>query len=429
MINITKRALVRIIAFPAAIITALVIMIFTGAAEAERVKSALENNYSRAAAELNSSIENIKNTLLKAQYTGSQELLNELAVRLERDASAAKMSLSQLPVSDLNLVNTNKFLSQAGNYAKALALTDYDITAEDHENLKLLYDYAVRLSEQLWRGDFTASEPPDIIDGFRELEDTFADYPMLIYDGPFSDHIMQKEPLMLIGAEIISEEEALQKAIRAYGVQSLSLTGEEAGRMPSYIFSDSNTTIAITKAGGFLSYMLGYRAVEAERITTAQATEAARRYLEKLGITEISATYHETRNGVCIINFAGVQDNITLYTDLIKVGVAMDTGEILSVDKRGWLVNHNPNGRNVGEPRGLPLLSAEEARARLSPLLSVESAKLCIIPSDGMNERFCYEFRCTAPDGRQILVYINANTGREEQIFLLEIGRNGTLVV
>jgi uncharacterized membrane protein YkoI len=46
-----------------------------------------------------------------------------------------------------------------------------------------------------------------------------------------------------------------------------------------------------------------------------------------------------------------------------------------------------------------------------------------------MNERFCYEFKCTAPDGQQVLVYINAYTGREEQILLLEINRNGTLTV
>jgi len=427
MINIKKRAFVRIITFPAAIIAVLLISFFMSEARADSMRFALENNQMRASSELSRSLENIKNTLLKAQYTGSQELLSELAVRLNADSSAAKASLSQLPLSDLNLVHTNKFLSQVGNYARALAFADYEITAGDYENLKKLYDYAVLLSEQFWRGDSLSAdeEPPDVINGFQELEDTFADYPILIYDGPFSDHIMQKEPLMLIGAELVSPEEALQAAIRASGDDSLELTGEEFGRMSSYIFTSNGTTVAITKAGGFLSYMLSYRVVETERITAAQATEAARRYLEKLGITEITATYHEIRSGICIINFAGLQDSITHYTDLIKVGVAMDTGEILSADKRGWLVNHNPNGRNIGEP----LLTAEEARARLSPLLTVESAKLCIIPSAGLNEKFCYEFRCTAPDGRQILVYINANTGREEQILLLQIGRNGTLVV
>ncbi|MCL2638410.1 MAG: germination protein YpeB [Oscillospiraceae bacterium] len=423
MLNISKRAFVRIIAFTASIITVLLIMVLTGFAEAEQVKLELRNNQNRAAAELSRSFENIKNTLLKAQYSGSHEFLNELAVRLGNDTAAAKANLAQLPLSDLNLVNTNKFLSQVGNYAKALALGGAEISAEDRENLKLLYDYAVLLTEQAW--DSGGEPPPDVTDGFKELEDTFAEYPMLIYDGPFSDHIMQKEPLMLIGAGIISEEAALEKAVRISGAQGLTLLTEEDGRMASYVFADGSRTIAITKAGGHLSYMLGYRAVESERISASQATRAAKIYLEKLGVTEIIETYYETRGGVCIINFAGKQGDITLYTDLIKVAVAMDTGEILSVDKRGWLVNHNPNGREINEP----LLSAEQARARVSPFLTTESARLCIIPSDGMNERLCYEFRCVSQDGRQVLVYINANTGREEQIFLLEISQNGTLVV
>mgnify|MGYP000754913429 FL=1 len=51
------------------------------------------------------------------------------------------------------------------------------------------------------------------------------------------------------------------------------------------------------------------------------------------------------------------------------------------------------------------------------------------MPSAGTNELYCYEFHCTSPDGRQMLVYINADTGKEEQILLLEISENGTLTV
>ena len=39
----------------------------------------------------------------------------------------------------------------------------------------------------------------------------FKDYPTLIYDGPFSDHIAQKEPLWLKGKAEISAEEAKKK--------------------------------------------------------------------------------------------------------------------------------------------------------------------------------------------------------------------------
>ncbi|MDR2532971.1 MAG: germination protein YpeB [Oscillospiraceae bacterium] len=430
MINISKRRLTHLIAFPTAIIAALTIMLFMNGTEAEHAKRALENNYMRAAGELSRSLENIKNTLNKGMYSNSPAMMSELSIRLNNDAMAAKANLAQLPVSDLNLINTNRFLSQVGNYSKALserAANDEELTAEDRGNLVKLYDYAAVLSESMWDNGRLlrdgAVPPPDITDGFKEMEDTFDDYPMLIYDGPFSDHIMQKEPLMLKNANPVSGDEAFQFAVFASGISSLVFMGEEEGRMPSYIFGNGNTTVAVTKAGGYLSYMLGYRAVESERITAEQAADSAGRFLEKLGITDITGTYYETRDGICIINFAGIQGNVTLYTDLIKVGVAMDTGEILSVDARGWLVNHTK--RKLGEP----LLSEQEAAALLSPLLTAEGAKLCVIPSDGMKERFCYEFRCSTEKGRQVLIYINADTGREERILLLEISNNGTLTV
>jgi hypothetical protein len=263
------------------------------------------------------------------------------------------------------------------------------------ELLEGLYDYAVKASdcETLKHTD---AEPPEL-------------------------HV----PLMLIGAREVSAEEAHEAAVRASGAQGLTLIAEEAGRTPSYVFSSGDVTAAVTKAGGFLSYMLSYREVEAERITASQAANEARRYLERLGITNIIETFHEIRDNICIIEFAGIQDNITLYTDIIKIAVAMDNGGVLSADKRGWLSNHEPNGRGIDEAA----LSIEEARARVSPLLTVEGAKLCIIRSGSGREVLCYEFRCYAEDGRQLLVYINADTGREERILLLEISGYGFIAV
>jgi germination protein YpeB len=451
MIKVTKRGMVRILAFSLAIITALSIKAFAEDAEAASAKRALENSYMRSIGELARSLENIKNTLNKGMYSNSPLMMSELSSRLAADASAAKASLSGLPLSETNLINTYKFLSQAGNYSKALSRRSAlgeELSLEDRENLAALHEFASVLAENIWsvesqlRDGFLsfdkvdriarelddaaalAGAPAHVTDGFSETEDTFDDYPMLIYDGPFSDHIMQKEPLMTMNTPDVGIVEAAEIAARLSGKMNLSYKFDEGGRLPSYVFGSGNTSVAITKSGGFLSYMLDYRTVDAERITVEQATAAARRFLERIGIIAVTETYHETRDGVCIINFAAYRDGVTLYTDLIKVGVALDTGEVLSVDARGWLVNHNPD-----RELGAPLLSQDEAMALLSPFLTVESVKLSLIPSDGMNEVFCYEFRCRTGNGQQILIYINADTGTEEQIFLLKISNNGILTV
>ncbi|MDE7233673.1 MAG: germination protein YpeB, partial [Ruminiclostridium sp.] len=126
---------------------------------------------------------------------------------------------------------------------------------------------------------------------------------------------------------------------------------------------------------------------------------------------------------VCIVNFAAEQNDVILYTDLIKVGVALDDGEILSFDMRGYLTNHTI--RDLPQAK----ISEEHAISLVSPNLDVLDASLCVIPSSGQNELFCYEVKCTGESGQNVLVYVNAVTGREEQILLLRIGNNGTLTV
>ena len=70
-------------------------------------------------------------------------------------------------------------------------------------------------------------------------------------------------------------------------------------------------------------------------------------------------------------------------------------------------------------------ISSEEARASVSPRLTVEAESLCYVPSSGLNETLCYEFTCSAENGDRVLVYINAQTALEEQILILLQSDNG----
>ena len=204
---------------------------------------------------------------------------------------------------------------------------------------------------------------------------------------------------------------------------SLAEVGEEAGKMPSYVFEGDGATVSVTKNGGYFCYMMKYRPVSQTAITVDNALKYAHNYMDKLGIDDMTDTYYEINNGVCIFNFAGDDDGVTLYTDLIKIGVAMDNGEIMSFDARGYITNHTD--RDLNEPT----LTKAQAQAKLSENLNVKSVSLAVIPSSGQNERYCYEFVCTDPDGKQILVYINADTGAEEDILLLQISSKGKLTV
>lgn len=412
------------------------------------LKAQMEYNMSRSVEDLSSSIDNIRNTLEKGMYAGSPEMMSQLSSKLWSDASNAKNSLAQLPVAELHLENTYKFLSQVGNYSKSLAekySAGEQLTEEDRKNLSALSEYASSLSENMWKverqitdgklsfektgsgikGAENGEEPQYITEGFNDFEEGFDNYPTLIYDGPFSDHIMEKQPEMLKGEKEISVEAALKKAIKASGEQQLSHsdTNDENGKMPSYVFSKDNVTVAVTKNGGYLSYMMNYRNVENRSITATQSVEAARRYLESLGIENMTDTYYEIRGNVCTINFAAKQDDTVLYTDLIKVSVAMDNGDITGFDARGYITNHTERSFST------PKLSKSQAADKISDSLTISDGRLCVIPSEGTNEVYCYEFSCRTEKGNEVLVYINADTGKEEQILLLKISENGTLTV
>ncbi len=445
---ISKRCFVRIISFLTAAIIAVGVSAVLNMNSSEQYRRSFEQNMTRNVEDLSAEIDNIKNTLYKGMYAGTPEMMTQLSSKLWSDASTAKSSLAQLPVSELHLENTYKFLSQVGNFSKSLAKRYSDgeaLSKDDRKSLKTLSEYADRLAENMWnvekrinsgelsfekavtevQGAENNEEPSYITEGFTDFEEGYDNYPTLIYDGPFSDHILEKEPEMLKGTTEVTLSDALKKAEKACGTTGLthSDSNDEQGKMPSYIFTKDSTTIAVTKYGGYLSYMLGDRKVSTRSLTALESVGKAKEYLTMLGINHITDTYYEISGNVCTVNFAGTENDIIMYTDLIKVSVAMDNGDILSFDGRGYITNHKK--RNLSEPK----ITAEQARKKISTELTVTDTSIAVVPSAGTNELYCYEFHCTSPDGRQMLIYINADTGREEQILLLEISENGTLTV
>ncbi|MCH5324425.1 MAG: germination protein YpeB [Eubacterium sp.] len=447
--NISKRCFVRIISFLAALAVVMGVMAAQSFRTANALKAQMEYTMMKNVEDLSANIDNINTSLSKGIYAGTPEMMSQLSAKLWSDAASAKAALSQLPVAQLNLENTFKFLSQVGNYSKSLAdrySAGEELTDEDRDNLIALAEYAQKLSDQMWQveqkinsgelsfeqtadgiwGSGSKDQPQYVTEGFTDFEEGYDSYPRLIYDGPFSDHILEKEPEMLKGQRDISAEDALEIAKKASGADDLTHTDndDEQGKMPSYVFSNQNgVSVSVTRAGGYVSYMIGYRAVENRGISANEATERAKKFIQNITKDSVTDTYYEINNNICTINFAGEKDGVILYTDLIKVSVAMDNGEILAYDARGYLTNHTD--RDINEPS----LSEEDARAKLSKQLNVNSSGLAVIPSSGTNERYCYEFACTTPEGRQMLVYINADTGKEEQILILRISENGTLTV
>lgn len=437
-VNIPKRTFVRMVSYSLALIVALGVGFLTAHYERSDLKRQVEYSYELALEDLTSSLETIDMSLKKGVYCNSATQWNEISAMLSKASGTAKSALASLPFSGGELTTINKFLSQVGDYTTSLsrsAMAGNRISVQDTENLKLLSGTASTLYSAVsdiknGSAEFaeqTIVSAEDEMNRFStsllDTEEAITDYPTLVYDGPFSDHLLNEEPKLLSGQTEITREGARQVAALYMGESTVKIhdDGEEESAMPSYCFVTESGTISITKAGGFCSYFRKSRNLGDPVKTYDEAIKIASDYLIRLDLGNFKDSYYISDGGLCVINFAYVQDGVICYPDLIKVGVALDTGEIMLFEARGYIMNHTS--------RTIPEIAKpeDEARAVLNPMLTVKSSDIAIIPTDGGGEKLCYEFYCDGGSDDHVMVYVNAETLEEEDILILLMVDGGVL--
>ena len=120
------------------------------------------------------------------------------------------------------------------------------------------------------------------------------------------------------------------------------------------------------------------------------------------------------------MNFHCVQADVNCYTDLIKVKVNAQNGKVCGFDATSYLTNHHE--RTFTFP-----LSAKQAQSGVSRYLTVKTVKKALIPNAAEQEVLTYEFRCVSDEGNELLVYIDAASGKQADLLILEISENGVL--
>ena len=396
----------------------------SGYVEAARLRRDLQYTYDRALGDLNDCVSSMQVTLEKSLYANTPTQQNGLAARVMREASLAKGALAVLPVSDGSLFEASRFITQAGDFAMSLSArisAGGTITEEEYASLRQLSEYASRLQESLRNADPDFSSGSS--DNFKDTSDEFADYPTLIYDGPFSDHIAQRQPVFLEGEEELPQGNAQKCAADFLGVpqDELSHDGDTAGNLATYNFSRGTQRITVSRLGGHVVSLIDAREAGEQTLDEEQAKAAAAAFLESRGMTNMKESYYVVSDGVCTINYAYEQDGVICYPDLVKVSVALDNGGVVEYNASGFLMNHTD--RDLSQVS----LTADEARESVSPYLTPDEGRLALIPTAGLNEVLTYEFHCEGQNGEQVLVYINAETGYEEQILILLQTDNGVL--
>ena len=416
-------------------------------------RQASENQYNMAFYELVDYVQNVETYLAKSLISSSPEHGAETLTHVWREANLAQAYLSRLPIDSVELENTEKFLNQVSDYSYSLSrknIYNEELTEEDLKNLEDLHNYSVELRNTLdqlsadindgrikW-GELTkkgevafAQEVSNISkNSFSNLEENFHEYSGLIYDGAFSEHMTSSQKKGLTG-DNIDEEKAKQIATDFIGkdrMQEINLSGKsENTDIITYDFSvkvnnenEENMNISITEKGEHVLLMNYNRNVEAELISQEEADKIGKQFLEDRGLNNMKETYYLKQDGIVTINYAYKQDEVTVYPDLIKLKIALDNGEVMGIETKGYLNSHEE--RKIPEVK----ITKEKAKESLNKNLEITSESLAIIPTEWQTEVLCWEFKGKVND-TDFLVYVNAETGKEEDILVITNTPNGTL--
>lgn len=419
----------------------------------KQTKQASENSYNMAFYELVDYVQNVETYLAKSLISSTPEHGAETLTNVWREANLAQAYLAQLPIESQELENTEKFLNQVSDYSYSLSrknIYDESLSDEDLKNLKDLHSYGVELENILnqlsddinsgrikWnelanKGNvaFAQQVSTSSLDGFSSLEENFHEYSGLIYDGAFSEHLTSNEKKGLTG-EDINEEQAKQIVIDFIGKDNIKqvecLGYSENATIPEYNFSinkinEDNINVSVSKKGGHIIYMNSNRDVNTEILSQEEANKKGKEFLDNHGFKNMKETYYLKQDGIVTVNYAYTQNDVIIYSDLIKVKIALDNGEILGIETTGYLNNHTQ--RDISKVK----ITQEQAKKTLNKDLQISLQGLAIIPTEYQTEILCYEFKGKVED-REFLVYINAENGREEDILIITNTPNGTLTI
>ena len=434
------------------------------AQERERLSTHVANTYQQSFYELVERVEELQVLLGKSLVSNSPNENILFLTDVWNAAATAQAELSRLPLAAQTVFDTAKFLSQTGDFAHVMArriANGQIISEEDKQTLSQLRQHAIQIAEglikveqqvmaaeinceELVRGtrrelnedkraknSDDGNQPFDMDGSFNDIRDEMTKVPVLIYDGPFSDHISERQPLGLTGDDISKEQakEKVSEFINGDGNENLEISDGTSvdGRIAAYNFQvqtgNGVYSIDISQKGGHLVSLLNNRNVNDDNIAMNEAVDLARDYLATNGYPNMEATYSELKSNVIYVSFAYQEEDILYYPDIINVQVALDNGQIMAVVASNYLISNNK--RETGDAE----ITAEEAEEIASASLeTIENVRLAVIPKPSTREVFTYEVRGTV--GEEVyLIYINAEDGNEEQILKVIMGEQGTFAL
>jgi hypothetical protein len=113
---------------------------------------------------------------------------------------------------------------------------------------------------------------------------------------------------------------------------------------------------------------------------------------------------------------------VLLYPELIWIRVGLDNGRVTGFLAEGSRAG--PGERDIAAPA----VTREEALGAVPEALTVERYDLALLTGPGGEEVLRHVFQARSADGQAFLVYVSAQSGRQQEIRLLVEDERGHFV-
>jgi len=409
-------------------------------AEAQALSATIDNSYRTAYYNLTYHVGNLSDAFNKLTVAGSRPMQMQLLGEANVHATGAEEAVGTLTAASPEWGTINRLLNQAGDYSLALTRKlqqGGSLDREERDNLDKLYQALLKLERALLDAQdglnqegysfaSTLGKEGDLLTAALDGIKADVDYPALIYDGPFSDALASREVKGIQGDQLSLEEAQQRVSVYLASAEQVTHVGDLAGSIPAYRFEAKKEGVTyyvdVTCQGGYLMNMAASVDPQDTVLSPEQATAIATDWLSGMGLTDMKAVWVSNYNSVYYLNYAFVQDEVIVYSDLVVVKVNAETGGIVGMEALNYLYNHTD--RNIPAPA----VGEAAAKALVHGELTVGSVRLALIPTQGGEERLTWEVYGTKGEDKYF-VYVDATEGYEYKIMRVIDSQEGALLL
>jgi len=389
--------------------------------------------YQRALYEAAESMNSCQISLKKMTVTKSKAMETEYLSKISGYAASVQNSLATLPVKLDKVNETIKFVNQTGDFALSLLKKlskGGAVSDADRETILVLTETSTKLCRKIEQlaNDFSEGKVAISESGYAgqgeitNLVHPNEEYPTLLYDGPFSDSLLNRKMKGLGNTEVTMEEakENLKRFLNLSDNDEIRFSQETGGEERTYVFNlpGRNAQASVTKRGGKVLYVLSDAYKGEEALEEETCISIAKEFLLKKGFGSMHASYYRKFDGAITINLAPVQNGVILYPDLIKMEIDMANGNIAGMEFTDYYMNHTQRSLEFEIP-------AYDDGSEYADLQLV-SKRPALIPVDG-KEKLTIEYHLK-DENNEYLVYKDVSTGDEIVLYEVVHLADGTIV-